>query len=285
MPRPTPEGSDAPRLCSFWEVLHQVRPKQVRLVGVDGWPGAGKSTLAKALARRLGARWLQVDAFVLRYAGSYREGVDGRALGASMGRGSVIVDGLLLRDILDDLDMTPDLWIWVPPRGEVWIPPDLQAELVEYRFRRQPFADADYVLKHTPQLMDPNQAEVDVAFIRAKTQLSIVIALGGMLALIVGLVVLVWGSDREGVAQIELPGGIKFSASGLGGVIMMTSAVWAYFAYRARPGYATRREVRERRVLDGGASVEGEGPVVERHTVESSTVAHVVEARRDLDTP
>ncbi len=85
-------------------------------------------------------------------------------------------------------------------------------------------------------MMDPDVA-IDIAFIRAKMWLSITLAIGGMLTLIVGLLVLLGGVTGQDHTLIRFSG-VEVSASGIGGVIMVTSVVWAFVAYKARPIYS-----------------------------------------------
>ena len=94
------------------------------------------------------------------------------------------------------------------------------------------------------------QPEVDIAFINAKTRLAITLALGGMLALIIGMVVILFGASSPETATFQF-GNIQVSATGIGAVIMATSAMWAYFAYRVRPNYSTSHRITHKVMTDG----------------------------------
>ena len=63
--------------------------------------------------------------------------------------------------------------------------------------------------------------EVDIAFINAKARLAITLACGGMLSLIVGMVVILFGASSPETASFQF-GHIEISATGLGAVIMAT---------------------------------------------------------------
>ena len=95
------------------------------------------------------------------------------------------------------------------------------------------------------------RVEVDVAYIKAKTALAITLAIGGMLALCVGVLVLLYGVNGQDELLFKIAGA-EMSAKGLGGVIMGTSAVWAYCAYRSRPKYSRVEQTSEKRSADGG---------------------------------
>lgn len=94
------------------------------------------------------------------------------------------------------------------------------------------------------------QPEVDIAFINAKTRLAITLAFGGMLSLIVGMVVLLFGVSSPDTASFHL-GSVEVSATGIGAVIMATSVMWAYIAYKVRPTYSASHRVTHKVSNDG----------------------------------
>ena len=120
--------------------------------------------------------------------------------------------------------------------------------------------------------MESGRADVDIAFIQAKTKLALALAGGGMLTLLIGLAVLLYGVTGQDQTLIKV-GTIELSARGLGGVIMITSVVWAFIAYKARPTYA--------RVHQTSEKYDPDSRLVERHEHESSTQAIVGSGRLD----
>ncbi|MGF6780302.1 hypothetical protein [Paraburkholderia sp. GAS334] len=110
--------------------------------------------------------------------------------------------------------------------------------------------------------MEPSRADIDIAFINAKTKLCLALAAGGMLALVIGLVVLLYGVTGQDQTLISAAG-VQIHASGLGAVIMTTSVVWAFFAYKSRPSYTRQREASEK--------YDSDARLMERHEIEHST--------------
>ena len=92
--------------------------------------------------------------------------------------------------------------------------------------------------------------DVDIAFINAKTRLAITIACGGMLSLLVGLIVLLFGVANTDTAVFSI-GNFEVSASGIGAVIMATSVAWAYLAYKVRPTYSASHRIIQKVSSDG----------------------------------
>src|SRR5947209_924578 len=77
----------------------------------------------------------------------------------------------------------------------------LASEVRNYHRRWQPLNAADIFYAVGPverdASMSSTKADVDVAFIQAKTKLAFVLAIGGMLALGIGLVVLLHGASGQ----------------------------------------------------------------------------------------
>jgi hypothetical protein len=97
-----------------------------------------------------------------------------------------------------------------------------------------------------------------------------------MLTLVIGLAVLLYGVTGTDQAVVKAPH-IEVSASGLGGVIMVTSAIWAFFAYKTRPIYSRVREVEEKYDTDS--------QLLERNERENLTAATVGPARATVPRP
>ena len=105
------------------------------------------------------------------------------------------------------------------------------------------------------------QHDVDIAYLKSRTLFSSLLALGGILSIIVGALLLNAGLQGGDSAVFKVLGA-EISAKGIGGVILTTSAVWAYLAYRSRPVYRHKKETKK--------SVGSDGSIEEWET-ESST--------------
>lgn len=107
-----------------------------------------------------------------------------------------------------------------------------------------------------------NSYDVDVAYIKAKTTVSIALAVGGILSIFSGVLVFMLGLSGDDSALVKVAGA-EFSSKGLGGVILTTSVLWAYFSYLARPKYSQRQESTVNQRNDGS---------YEKYELRSSTV-------------
>ena len=114
-----------------------------------------------------------------------------------------------------------------------------------------PHAKADAIISLEDLQMSASH-DVDIAFIRSKTIVSVVLALGGLLQTIIGALLLNAGLNDQGTATLKIMGG-EVSASGLGGIVLCTSVMWAYFAYLARPKFSSRSETRNTVNADGSS--------------------------------
>lgn len=131
----------------------------------------------------------------------------------------------------------------------------LADEVRDYHRKYYPIDVADLVYtpsKHAQEtfFMSATKSDIDIAFIKAKTKLSIALAVGGMLTLVIGLVVLLYGVTGQDHTLVKAAN-IEVSAGGLGGVIMTTSVLWAFLSYKSRPIYAQINQSSETYGLDG----------------------------------
>lgn len=85
------------------------------IVGIDGWTGVGKTTLAATLADAIGGLALDLDAFLQRDRKSYVEAVRFDELRASLGNVGrpLLVSGICLREVLGRVGLTSDFNIYV----------------------------------------------------------------------------------------------------------------------------------------------------------------------------
>jgi hypothetical protein len=79
-----------------------------------------------------------------------------------------------------------------------------------------------------------NSFDVDIAHIRAKTLISVVLAVGAVVQTVAGGLLLHAGLDPKGIPTLKIMGA-DVSTSTLGAIALCTSALWAYIAYLGRP--------------------------------------------------
>ncbi len=272
------------------ELARRLSRFQGGLIAIDGYPGVGKSTVAHELATRLRVQCVHLDDFLLRNRGAFLKYLRYEQLSSALHQRPLVVEGVCLLAVLDRLEVIPDVVVYVQAldstsqqsknaaiasgdiaRGSSGQGDGLSQEVAEYHRHFRPVEKADiiYISAAAPKkgsVMESRHAEVDIAYIQAKTKLALALAAGGMLTLIVGLVVLLYGVTGNDQTLIKA-GWLQISASGLGGVIMSISGLWAYFAYRARPAYARRRELSEK--------YDADSRLVERREHDSSTAAAI----------
>jgi hypothetical protein len=275
------------KVGSFRELASLIVTVPEGLVAIDGYLGVGKSTLATEIADLLGMRCVHLDDFLLPGRQEFVRFLHWPELARALANRPVLVEGVCLLEVLGRLDVRADMLVYVdspnPEKRTATKRTPLSQEVISYHKRFRPIDVADVIYSRlgsvrSEQPMSDDEARIDIAFIQAKTRLSITLAIGGMLALLVGLIVLLHGVTGQDQALITLAS-VRISASGIGGVIMITSAFWAFAAYQARPIYSRTRhssqkygaEQRlldhedswsstERRALEGGSIRRGATP-------------------------
>lgn len=228
------------------------------IVGIDGGLGAGKTTLAKRLSAQQRCTCLHLDAFLAQGRAAFQPSIDyGRLRSAiAASQGMVIVEGLCLLAVLERIGIVPDYLIFVDADvryRNARKSPLLWDEIRDYLARYAPRAKADAVISLEGVGMNSSY-DVDIAYIKSKTLVSITLAIGGILQTVVGALVLNSGFNQEGTASLKIMGA-QVSATGLGGIVLCTSVLWAYFAYLARPKFSSRSETRNTTRADGSSEV------------------------------
>ncbi len=244
------------------------------LVAFDGYQGAGKSSVVQAMAKFLDIPACHLDDFVKPKQGSYFNSIDLQGLRLALDRRPVLVEGVCVLKVLQSLNVTPDWLVYVSsPRPEPGTPlgdGPLAAEVSAYHRAFDPEAAADILYRNgqveRTRVMDQPRAALDIAYINAKTRIAITLAIGGMLTLFVGLFLLFFGVTSQDRTLMRFLG-VEVSAGGLGGVIMATSVMWAFLAYKACPSYAHSSRLEER--------YDSSSQLLERVHLESSTQALV----------
>jgi hypothetical protein len=261
------------RIASVTQLMQALPQRPEGLIAIDGFPGSGKSTLARDLSAQLAVGVVHLDDYLIRNKGGFVEFLQYPKLKKVLHRRPLIVEGVCLLEVLKRLDIRVDILIYVegPKRRTKKISPLLR-EASGYHKRFEPFRIANIVYsrpeaaKGDMSRMNRNNTDVDLVFIQAKTKIALTLAGGGILALIVGLAVLMYGVTGQDHALLK-GASIELSASGLGGVIMATSGIWAFFAYKSRPTY--------RRIRQASEKYDAKSRLIERREHDSASEAAV----------
>lgn len=260
-------------------LVWKCKSRAAQFIGVDGYQGAGKTTIARYISEKLSAELVSLDDYLVCRDGSYFNSINYLKLEADLLkscllRGPLVVEGVCLSAVLDTISLSPDFLVYVfspePNRGSPRGNGPLAREVSRYHkiYTPEKRAHVIFIAPDVPKEMYPmrsDRAEIDIAYIKSKTLVSITIGIGGMLTLIVGLIVLIFGISGNDETLVKFSG-LEVSAKGLGAVIMATSIIWAFFAYQARPKYSHIREYSEK--FDSNSNL------LERFERESSTMAH-----------
>ena len=229
---------------------------------IDGYHGVGKTTLARELAPLLGMSPIHLDDFLVPGQGGFVACLRDAELSRVLRQSPVVVEGVCMLAVMERLGIAPLAHIYVHGREPGTRSPrgmgSLAAEVIAYHREYRPAEVADYlyaanIVSQEVAPLESTNAQVDVALIQAKTKLALALAGGGMLTLVIGLAVLLYGVTGKDHALIKAAS-MEISASGLGGVIMITSVLWAFFAYKARPTYTRTHQRSEK--YDGSHLVE-----------------------------
>lgn len=180
------------------------------------------------------------------------------------------MEGVCVRKVMQTLKISSYQLVYVnsarPRLGTVLGEGPLAKEVSDYHLAFDPKSKADVIYLGFQSRMDGDMEQIslalDIAYINAKTRIAITLAIGGMLTLLVGLILLFFGVTTQVHTLIKLLG-VEVSAGGLGGVVMTASVVWAFLAYKASPTYARSSQIKER--------FGPESQLLERVDVQSST--------------
>ena len=85
------------------------------IIGIDGWLGAGKTTLAKLLAEKLSAEHFDLDDALHRDQGAYFQHLDFNKIRSKLSNapGRMVVSGVCFRQVLELVSATASVHIYV----------------------------------------------------------------------------------------------------------------------------------------------------------------------------
>lgn len=261
------------RIKSVAQLARTLKQMPEWLLAIDGFHGAGKTALACDLATQLAVDVVHLDEYLRRNQGGYVDFLQYQELADALRRRPLIVEGVCILAVLRRLDIAPDILIYVTSRKRrAEKTSHLAREVLEYHRLFEPSRVADVIYcrsipaRKGPSFMRRRDNDIDLAFIQAKTKIALVLASGGVLSLIVGLVVLMYGVTGQDHALLK-GASFELSAGGLGGVIMATSGIWAFFAYKSSPNYRRTRQALEK--------YDAESRLIERREHDSASEALV----------
>lgn len=136
------------------------------LIGIDGFDGAGKSSLAAWLSWQLGMPAINLDLFIvpgtkpLAFRTDHLAAILDSRLAT---RRPLIVEGILLLDALAEIDRQPDLLIFVDQEDNTQSP--MLDYLGPYVERQRPYARATHVLTWTSTDHDERIAQAHLRLI------------------------------------------------------------------------------------------------------------------------
>lgn len=253
-------------------LANQLKSNPNSIIAIDGEPGAGKSTFSAELGKAYKIPVIHVDDFLLpgqdEYVGAIS--VDSLKLAVAWQR-PLIIEGVCLLRVLEKIGITADIhyFLWCAHPVAYNSNNGLLGEVRKYIESEGCYFKEKKAL--AMQSSQTNHFDVDIAYLRAKTIVSVVLSVGGITALLVGAYLLGMGISSNDSAVFEILG-TKLTAKGIGAVILGSSVFWAYFAYLARPKYARRKETHSNVSADGRQ---------ENYEFESATMLTATPQRKD----
>ncbi len=150
---------DLPSFCREPATIDTALMQSASIITIDGDTGAGKSSLGKELAQRLGGEHVEVDSFLLGNREPYLKQLNKEDLTAhleAIRQHPIIVEGILLLDVLDNLQIRADYLVFAKKfiNGQReqdkyllypdWLPrAQCAREIAEYYRRQKPWLKAN----------------------------------------------------------------------------------------------------------------------------------------------
>ena len=134
------------------------------LIGIDGADGSGKSSLAAWLSWQMEIPALHLDVYVVRDSDplswcydDLRRAIEGAQSG---GRRPVLVEGVLLLHVLEQINRTPEFLVFVERHEHE---PGMREHLASYLASYRPMERADYLLRWSSAEYDARVRQAHLA--------------------------------------------------------------------------------------------------------------------------
>ena len=201
------------------------------VIAIDGELGAAKTTFSNELSNIYEIPIIHVDDYLTKGQNQYVAALKIDDLKEAIRNSPlpVIIEGVCLLSVLTVIEVNPVLHVFIYRGGSSDYKKNSSVveEVENYITKSQsPYISDKTFYMNSPQT---NQLDVDIAYIKSKTLVSVILALGGVMALLVGAYVLTSGVSNNDSAVFEILGA-KITAEGIGAVILSSSVLWAYFS-------------------------------------------------------
>ncbi|WP_435274836.1 hypothetical protein ACMAZF_16485 [Psychrobium sp. nBUS_13] len=233
------------------DLIEILNEKYKGIIAIDGDLGGGKSIIANELSEKTQIPVVHVDDFLVPRTGRYVDSIQYLDLEKSIRKSGrpMIIEGICLLDVLNRIDLEHNQYFFIKRKENTpYKDSVLLSEIGDYIRRNSETINGARTL--FMNRTETNQLDVDIVYLKSKTLVAVVLAIGGIAALAVGAYVLTSGISTQDSAVFKILGA-EVSAEGIGAVILASSVLWAYFSYLARPKYSRRKEVRNETGADG----------------------------------
>ncbi len=98
------------------EIISLIQIKKIKVLGIDGNDGVGKTTLASEIAEKLGLTHIEVDKYLVKDSNGYLKFLDLEKLKADINKNAgkkIIIEGVMLYAVLEQIDFKVDEVIYV----------------------------------------------------------------------------------------------------------------------------------------------------------------------------
>lgn len=98
------------------EVIDLIKDKQIKILGIDGNDGAGKTTFASEIAIKLGFTHIEVDQYLIKDSSGYLKFLDLEKLKADIKKNAgkkIVIEGVMLYSVLEQIGFKVEEVIYI----------------------------------------------------------------------------------------------------------------------------------------------------------------------------